>query len=412
MIDHETNGVSLSDTYTIRGGLQCDDMGLGKTIQVVGTIVNNPRESTLIICPLATIEQWHRVIQTVCDQFNVLRTHKNGKTVSWRETGASSCPLKRSIYLTHYEVVQRNQYLVKGRWWDRIVVDEAHRLCGRGVLFRLLQTIRSTIRWAITGTPIVNRSRDIYTLLMFLGIREPKKACPQEFIIRRNMDELRGAGAGFVPFKPIISCIKLRPSRQELDLLENVRTREYTPKIVGFMRMRQASAHPKLVSPEFPTENTRVRAVCDEVCGSGGNDRKFLVFCQFTKEIQILLDALRLRGLCRGSIEVYDGSLAPDMRTDTIARAKKDACKVLLMQIQAGGVGLNLQEFDTCIFTSPWWTSALMDQAVARCVRIGQTKTVRVVFLINEEDCAIDNYVLEAANTKKQLLGELFEEKI
>jgi hypothetical protein len=51
---------------------------------------------------------------------------------------------------------------------------------------------------------------------------------------------------------------------------------------------------------------------------------------------------------------------------------------IFLVQIHAGGTGLNLQFMNNVIFMSPWWTAALMDQAVARVVRYGQTKPVVV----------------------------------
>ena len=55
--------------------------------------------------------------------------------------------------------------------------------------------------------------------------------------------------------------------------------------------------------------------------------------------------------------------------------------EILLVQLQSGGTGLNLQHFDRIIFTGPWWTKALMEQAVGRAVRIGQTKQVVVYHL-------------------------------
>lgn len=414
MIERETIGTLCGDAV-IRGGLQCDDMGLGKTIQIIGTILNNPRESTLIICPLATIGQWERVALMVSSDFNIFRTQKCGKIMIWREIGVVD-PGKRGIYLANFESIQRNPYLVRKRWWDRIVVDEAHRLCGRGAMFQLLGKVRSTIRWAVTGTPIVNRERDIWALLEFLGVArsQRKLVLPREFMIRRGMDELRETGMKNLPEKPDISYVSLTPSQRESEIYSTVKTQEYTPKILRFLRLRQASAHPKILVNEFPIESTKVKSVCDEVC-IGRQEHKYIVFCQFIKEMQILSEAFRLRGMCAESIEMYNGTLNAVQRTETLERAKKDTCRVLLMQIQCGGVGLNLQEFNTCIFVSPYWTSALVDQSVARAVRIGQKQVVRVIFLIHgsstndeDEEKDIDQYVLSVADSKRKMLNELF----
>jgi SNF2 family DNA or RNA helicase len=68
-------------------------------------------------------------------------------------------------------------------------------------------------------------------------------------------------------------------------------------------------------------------------------------------------------------------------------------------------VGINLQEFDRIIFSSPWWTKALMDQAIGRAVRIGQQKQVVVYnILLKEEDTLnIDKLM----NAKAEIKGEL-----
>jgi SNF2 family DNA or RNA helicase len=68
----------------------------------------------------------------------------------------------------------------------------------------------------------------------------------------------------------------------------------------------------------------------------------------------------------------------------------------------SGGVGLNLQHFDRVVFMGPWWTAALMDQAIGRAVRIGQTKKVLVHHLVlkEEESTNIDLMMLEKAEMK------------
>jgi SNF2 family DNA or RNA helicase len=80
--------------------------------------------------------------------------------------------------------------------------------------------------------------------------------------------------------------------------------------------------------------------------------------------------------------------------------------------LQAGGVGLNLQEYDRIVFVSPWWTSALMDQAIARAVRMGQSATVHVYHLALAAEKSgsvdIDKLVSAKAQQKRQMLTKLF----
>jgi SNF2 family DNA or RNA helicase len=83
-----------------------------------------------------------------------------------------------------------------------------------------------------------------------------------------------------------------------------------------------------------------------------------------------------------------------------------------LLQLQAGGVGLNLQEYDRIIFVSPWWTAALMDQAIARAVRIGQTQVVHIYHLRLDAEADstinIDDLVNQKAEQKRKMLEALF----
>ena len=75
-------------------------------------------------------------------------------------------------------------------------------------------------------------------------------------------------------------------------------------------------------------------------------------------------------------------------------------------------MGLNLQEYDRIIFVSPWWTAALMDQAIARAVRMGQTNVVKVYHLRlaaeKESTINIDTLVDSKANEKRKMLEQLF----
>ena len=84
--------------------------------------------------------------------------------------------------------------------------------------------------------------------------------------------------------------------------------------------------------------------------------------------------------------------------------------QVLLLQLQSGGVGLNLQHFSKVIFMSPWWTAALMDQAIGRAVRIGQKDKVEVSLLIlkEEESMNIDETMLSKVEEKRSILHGIF----
>ena len=151
-------------------------------------------------------------------------------------------------------------------------------------------------------------------------------------------------------------------------------------------------------------------AVADKV-------HKYIVFCQFNDEMSLIREFLMKEGLVADeNILLYNGSMNQAEREAVLKRSKATTeTTVLLLQLQAGGVGLNLQEYDRIIFVSPWWTSALMDQAIARAVRMGQKEIVHVYHLRLAAESAtagdainIDELVNAKAEEKRKMLEKLF----
>jgi hypothetical protein len=139
---------------------------------------------------------------------------------------------------------------------------------------------------------------------------------------------------------------------------------------------------------------------------------KWIVFCQFHDEMEILQGYLESSPAVY-KVSQYHGGLNDSQKDEVIKNTKgpiEEAHEILLLQLQSGGVGLNLQHFTKVIFMSPWWTSALMDQAVGRAVRMGQKETVEVTLLIlkEEETMNIDEKMLDKADEKRGMLEQVF----
>ena len=99
-----------------------------------------------------------------------------------------------------------------------------------------------------------------------------------------------------------------------------------------------------------------------------------LVFCSFRQEIDIIASRLSKEGNIT-SIGKLDGRTKPKDKTRMI----KEGVEVLILQIQTGCEGINLQEhYSEIYFVSPNWNPAVEEQAIARCHRIGQKKDVTI----------------------------------
>jgi len=195
------------------------------------------------------------------------------------------------------------------------------------------------------------------------------------------------------------------------------------------MKLRQLSLHPQVYigamkrksilggydRPDWDEPSTKFMALRDKVEGTQLPSR-WIVFCQFHDEMEILQAYLESSPAVH-KVSQYHGGLTQEQKDavidDTRATLPKEAearHEILLLQLQSGGVGLNLQHFTKIIFMSPWWTSALMDQAIGRAVRIGQKETVEVFMLVlkEEETMNIDEAMLEKAESKRGMLQMAF----
>ena len=118
------------------------------------------------------------------------------------------------------------------------------------------------------------------------------------------------------------------------------------------------------------------------------------------------------------NIAIIDGRVSNSKRNE-IVNGKNNA---LILQIQTGCEGLNLQEnYSEIYFVSPHWNPAVEDQAIARCHRIGQKNVVSVFkfhmsgFVSEQIDengnkidtLTIDKYVNSVQDSKREMANKL-----
>lgn len=411
----------LDDTPagTVKGGFQCDDMGLGKTIQILATMRQNPKPRTLVLCPLALIDNWTQ--NAAKGGFTVLVKDEGGSDWSPYQDGGLE-----EVYVANYDAVLNRESMLMLPW-DRIVLDEAH--CIRNHKTKKTKKILEIaadveIKWAVTGTPIVNNQKDAVTLFAFLGVptKESMTWLPayyeplmNEMVVHRSMDEMRLILATCPPM-PIINkqVVVFKNEKEEAFYrqLQDLKTKikfayekgDNMSILTLLLRLRQSSVTPEILMPAWNESSSKMDALKELV---EAEDEKFLVFCSFQEEMEILQKFLGL------GVEMYHGGLTEKARRSVLERARSPSCRVLLIQIQCGGCGLNLQEFSRVVFMSPWWTSALMDQAIARSVRMGQTKKVIVTHLLLKEEMGlnIDEMTHEVAEAKRELLVKFFDQR-
>lgn len=439
--DHQVAGVRwMVEREALRpsGGILCDEMGLGKTIQLLGLMKETSITTTLLLAPLCTLDQWQETAER-CG-FCVWRCHSS-KPV-W-ELPSNFTPGAKHLYILNYERAISRPVLVNQRIWGRVVFDEAHRLGDpKSASYLFVQReISAKTRWFLTATPIVNTLRDVISLFQILGYKdlcatsvESLTKVIRDHVLCRRMEDLRDSISGIPKeakdYKHMLDFETADEAEFYRGIQGIIQTRfrmlqhEEGGQAEMFrliMRLRQISIHPQVYigarkrewgtygREDWEDPSTKFVMLKNLIEKQTAEPHRWLVFCHFYEEMKLLQEYLLSECPVVRECSLYSGSLSAKEKAAAIKTSKEPLVgsqqEVLLVQLKCGGVGLNLQHCDRIIFMGPWWTAALMDQAVGRAVRIGQEKQVEVHRLIlkEEESMNIDAKMLEAAESKRNL---------
>ena len=445
MLRQENQGVlvksKIDGEYTVRGGILGDQMGLGKTIQSLALIVNGRGANTLIVTLLGVKMQW---IKDACKcKVNVFTAEKTG----WVRVGKRNPMTHKAIYISHYEKVVSATGLFKQVPFDRIILDEGQRIrntktaTGRSIL-----KINAPYKWTLTATPIVNKLDDAVAYLKFIGFKIDSTRwydqywewIPQVYLAR-TVEEGEAPAGLTMPPTPLTEIKYLDFTNKEEEtvyngILNNIESQWRSAQAMNgiayqlqrfaiLLRLRQVSVNPQIyinarkkesfgwTGPEFVVPSRKFDEISHLLRDSYENkeSNRWIIFCQFHEEMELLSAFLNAFPFI-GTVLQYHGGMSSSERDSAIETSKipsTDAKQdVFLIQLQAGGTGLNLQHYNRIIFISPWWTSALLEQARGRAVRIGQKDVVKIYWLklIAEEGrMSIDDLMMTKADEKKEL---------
>lgn len=429
--DHQDAGVSwclrnenrLEPACGVRGGFIADEMGLGKTIMMLGLIVCNysAYKRTLIVLPNVLMQQWKQEIK---------RSHGHTALVyhgSRKKTITKEMLERAPVVLTTYSTIgiplkllkeSKGGCLLHEVKWDRVVFDEAHHLRNRNSRFYGAKTLDSRAKWFISGTPIQNRKKDFLNLCSLLGftmsfVAESHEELFRDYVLRRTKADV---GIAFTPLSVVQKEVSWKSLKEKL----------VSQRMHNAMRDVSGAGNSKLRFIMFARQSCilpqMLREKIDIACGSGsskmdavfrslgenlGNGNGKLVFCHFHQEIDYVLSKLREIGYAR--VASFDGRLTAIQKN----RVLEEDLEVLVLQIQTGCEGLNLQQkYSEIYFVSPHWNPAVEEQAVARCHRMGQSKSVQVykycMDSFEEEDGSIEQDIFNKQNDKKEMSQEAF----
>ena len=415
------------------GGCLADDMGVGKTAQVLA-LLETRRElrakgeidaPSLAVVPKSLIFNWKQEVQRFTPQIRVLDYTGSGRS----KDDLTSCDL----ILTTYGTLRRDAVRFKDQVFDYVILDEAQAVKNaRTESAKAVRLLRGNHRLALSGTPVENHLGELWSLLEFLNpgmlggsavfqlsggaMRNPSDAAREllaralrPFLLRRTKEQV----ATELPAKIEQTIYCEMESRQRTlynELRDHYRAsllrkigadgiaKSKIQVLEALLRLRQAACHPGLIDRKLAQDPSakldvlieQLRAVLDE-------GHKALVFSQFTSLLAILRASLEADNI---EYEYLDGKTGD--REARVERFQKDPeCRLFLISLKAGGVGLNLTAADYVFILDPWWNPAVEAQAVDRTHRIGQARQVFAYRLIARD--TVEEKVMQLQETKRNL---------
>ncbi|MGD0389305.1 MAG: DEAD/DEAH box helicase [Tepidisphaeraceae bacterium] len=427
-------------TFGLNGCL-ADDMGLGKTVQVLALLEDRralrekaredgqePMGPSLVVVPRSLVFNWQQEAAKFAPQLRVLdhATADRLRTVEHFQDF--------DVILTTYGTLRNDVTQWSDVRFDYAILDEAQSIKNAASeSAKAARLLRADHRLALSGTPVQNHLGELWSLLEFLNpgmlgrssafstmtanadraasveTRQFLAGALRPFILRRTKEQV----AADLPekFEQTIFCELDKPQRALYDELKE----HYRQSLLGrieqeglgksklqvleaLLRLRQAACHPGLLNKSrIDDASAKLDTLVPRLAEVAEEGHKTIVFSQFTSFLAILRKKLDEQG---GVYEYLDGKTRD--RQERVNRFQTDdKCKLFLVSLKAGGLGLNLTAAQYVFLLDPWWNPAVEAQAIDRAHRIGQTQQVFAYRLIAKD--TVEEKVLQLQQGKREL---------
>ncbi|MEU8796720.1 DEAD/DEAH box helicase [Spirillospora sp. NPDC048819] len=372
-----------------------DEMGLGKTIQAIAAIAHLRAEGGthfVVACPASVLINWVREIEAR-STIPAHPLHGPG-----RDDALAKFVADGGIGVTTFATLPMLDVPLDVDV-TMFVVDEAHYAKNHET--RRAKTVASWCRRVdrvlfLTGTPMENRVEEFRSLVAHLRPEVAKQVSPGEAVL--------GAQA----FRSAVAPVYLRRNQKDVlvELPEVVHVDEleefsaadgaaYRRAVAAgnFMAMRRAAY-------AVPKKSAKLDRLLELVEEAEANELKVVVFSYF-RDVLAAVEA----ALGPDAHGPLSGDVPPARRQEVVDEfTAAPGHAVLLAQIQAGGVGLNLQAASVVILCEPQVKPTMETQAVARAHRMGQVRTVQVHRLLTPD--SVDERMLKILRTKTRLFDQ------
>ena len=414
------------------GGILADEMGLGKTLQILALFqtLNGP---SLVVCPSSLLFNWAREAERFVPDLKVLTIEGPDRSNLF-----SQIP-KNDLVLTSYPLLRRDVQQYREIEFASVVLDEATHIKNPDTQnAQAALALRARTRFVLTGTPVENSVRDLWSLLEFvvpgyLGQRD-------DFRERYELPIGRGSEPERARLAKRLRPVMLRRLKRDVvkDLPEKIEQTTFcdlSPEQMAFyqklhqegrrkveelageknqgrirvamltalLRLRQVCCDLRLVGQSVDHPSAKMDLLSELLAEAIDGGHRVLVFSQFVSMLRLIQDHL-----CEtGTPFCYLDGETKEREAEVDRFQQTDDIPVFLISLKAGGVGLNLSAADTVVHFDPWWNPAVEAQTTDRAHRIGQTRVVTSYKLIARG--TVEEKILNLQRKKRELINTMVE---
>jgi superfamily II DNA or RNA helicase len=387
--------------------------------------------SSLVVMPTSLIHNWYNELKKFAPSLKVY-IYSGTKRLKSKEIG--QILRHYHVVLSSYGVLRNDIDYLKNYHFHYFILDESQYIKNpASKIYDAVMEVNCNRKMVLTGTPIENSLSDLWAQMNFVnhGLlgnhsffkrqfvipiskqqSEEQEAKLQKliepFVLRRTKEKV---AKDLPPVTEQIMFCDMTKEQQKVYDSEKSGIRNELLKtfaangiekstflaLQGLTRLRQIANHPKLVHKDFKGESGKFNTIIDNLESIVNEHHKVLVFSSFVQDLELIEHELKKRHIKYSKL-----TGATTKRESVVDDFEKNTdCRVFLISLKAGGVGLNLISADYVFMLNPWWNPAAESQAINRAHRIGQTKNVFVYRFISID--TIEEKIMKLQEYKSQL---------
>lgn len=443
--DYQKEGVKW--LYTIYkcdlGGILADEMGLGKTLQAIiflrKLIAEKPDAKILIVSPTSLVYNWEKEFQKFAPELKYIAVAESKKK---RQEIMQNFD-NYNIFITTYGLVRNDNDEYESKNFEVCIIDEAQAIKNyQAGMTKEIKKIKARTKIALTGTPLENSVLELWSIFDFImpgylnSIVRFREAYGIKDVDKDSLKRLDNLNYQIRPF--ILRRKKKEVSKELPDKIEQIEyldmsetekamyqslvedTKEEIDNVIaseGFSkarfkivtlltRLRQLCISPALLDKDYTEDSIKIKRLLEIVKELIKDNHKILIFSSFKGAVDLVKKKFDEESI---SNYVIDGSVSGKDRVMLVDAFNKDKTSCFLITLKSGGTGLNLTSADIVIHLDVWWNPQAENQATDRAHRIGQTKKVTVLKLINKG--TVEEKIIELQEKKRILSDNLIEGK-